>query len=78
MSYAQAMRHRPHKLNMGHTFNPSGIQYAAPRAREYEPRVYCPGPCGKKYARSTVSWVIVGLEGPSMCKRCNSKREASR
>lgn len=33
MSYQQAMRHRPHRLNMGHTFNPSGVQYVAPRER---------------------------------------------
>lgn len=71
MSYSQAMRHRPHRLTLGHTFNPSGLNYTAPR--EPEPRERCPG-CGRKYARSTVCWLTIDGQGPAMCKRCSTRR----
>lgn len=71
MSYQQAMRHRPHKLNIGHTFNPSGVEYRVPH--EPESRVRCPG-CGRKFAASTVRWVVLGEPGERMCKRCNDRR----
>lgn len=71
MSYAQAMRHRPHRLHMGHTFNPSGIQWSPPKERPS--RVRCPG-CARKFSRTTVSWHVDGVAGPAMCKRCNDKR----
>lgn len=31
MSYAKAMKHRPHRLNVGHTFNPSGLSWKSPK-----------------------------------------------
>ena len=73
MSYAQAMRHRPHRLNIGHTFNPSGIQWTP--KREPEPRVRCPG-CGNKYGARVVCWVPSNGQGERMCKRCSTKRAA--